>query len=127
MKTLGQIAFEKFYYSTPHVTWQESSNHKHWENIAQEVLESQWRSVNYPPENQKEKVLLCGKEGVDLKIVEFEDKYGNHTHWMSIAKFPKSKDREEFEEWAKQYFTSTDEERRQDIAWKAWEAARNIK
>lgn len=120
-KTPGQIAFEKFYQSTADATWQDSKNKKHWESVAQSVLNSQWRSVNNPPENIYERVLIAGG-GIVPEVLEFTEMWPSHTHWMPIPKPPKSKNREDFEEWA--HATGIETEKNKEIAWKAWQAAR---
>lgn len=127
-KTPGQIAFETFFKGNHSLKWDESTDKKHWEKTAQAVLDSQWRSVDDPPENPEELVLVYSDENpIKVYAVNFEHRNNSRTHWMPIPNFPKSKDRKEFKEWAKKYFTNTEEKRRQDIAWQAWQAARAIK
>lgn len=125
-KTPGQIAFETWYHLSPHVTWNSSSSKQLWEKTAQAVLDAQWRSIDDPPENEKEEILLCGGNNKP-SIGEFGARYKSRTHWMPIPKIPKSKDREEFEEWAKQHLAFADKECRKDIAWQAWQAAKASK
>lgn len=128
MKTPGQVAFERWYKLSPHMIWLHSSSPELWEKTAQAVLDSQWRSVDDPPEDKNEVVLVCGGFNSKPETCHFHLRNHDRTHWMRIPKMPqKSKDREEFEEWAKKYFTNTEEKRRQDIAWQAWQAAKATK
>lgn len=125
MKTPGQIAFEAFNkYDGAKFSEYPKSTAESWEKAAQAVLNSQWRSVDDPPENPKETVLLCGG-GKEVRVSTFEGKLPERTYWMRIPKIPKSKDREDFEEWCKKeepLFSVN-----KDIAWKAWQAAKATK
>jgi hypothetical protein len=131
--TPGQI-LRNFIYPKSVIDWENLNQRERnfYEEATQIVLDSQWRSVDDPPENIGETVILCG--GMDRAVTwPFSQKDLDRTHWMPIPKPPKPKEltpldksRAEFEKWAKEYFTSSDTERRQDIAWQAWRAAKEL-
>lgn len=127
MKTPGQIAYETRMKGIEdhHAKWEEmpDMNKVIWDEVANAVLNSQWRSVDDPPKNPYETVIVTG--GItEANVMPFRAKNGDRTLWMPIPKLPKSKDREDFEKWIKYENVFGD---RKDIAWKAWQAAKATK
>lgn len=123
MKTPGQIAYEK---ATNSTGWSflDNSIQKHWQEVAQSILDFQWRSVDDPPED-KEEIVFVGGGNTKPSWSGFKNRNKDRTHWMPIPKMPpKSKDREEFDKWMFDEILFGDQK---DIAWKAWQAARSTK
>lgn len=94
MKSPGQIAYEASMTNQQLVEKWENlhpNNQRFWEKIGQAVLESQWRSVDEPPEDQSKTYLLAGGE-LQAAFTTFAGKHHFRTHWMPIPEPPKPKE-----------------------------------
>ena len=105
MKTPGQIAYDAWTAGPSNPEWGKSRNQKAWEDSAQAVLSSQWRSVDDPPDDVNQKVVvahLCNDED-DRNVCCFDSRDASRTHWMPIPTLPNPTDEEkvvlEFEGW----------------------------
>ena len=109
MKTPGQIIYETIASritgrkpaQAPYLYERAKSDEKSdYEAAAQAVLSSQWRSVDDPPDNDLDSILLFG--GNDgPRVSTFRGRSKARTHWMPIPAFPapteEEKSRAEFE------------------------------
>lgn len=93
MKSPGQIAYEAWYDPTPVRDWGEQDIliKERWEKVATAVLEGQWRSVDDPPENTDERVVIAGG-GDYCHIMPFYSKGNFRTFWMRVPQLPKPKE-----------------------------------
>lgn len=131
MKTPGQIAYEAWANHPPKslaTKWEYCPQQSAWEAAAQAVLPSQWRSVDDPPENDLESIVLFGGND-DPRVSIFRGRHKARTHWMPIPALPEKteeqKSRAEFEKhWDDLPSSSIDGK---SMAFIHWEAGRKSK